>query len=65
MERIITHQMGGVEAMKTISYEKAATEQEKENEKNEVLSCNQLLKNLLKTNLRLLKINDINTFLMF
>ncbi len=65
MERTITHQMGGVEAMKAISYEKAAEAQEKEAQKNEVLSCNQLIKNLLKTNLRLLKINDINTFLMF
>ena len=65
MERIITTQMGGVEAMKMVSYEDAATQQEKDAEKNEELSCNQLLKNLLKTNLRLLKINDISTFLMF
>jgi hypothetical protein len=57
--------MGGVDAMKMVSYEDAATQQEKEVEKNEELSCNQLLKNLLKTNLRLLKINDISTILMF
>lgn len=31
----------------------------------EELSCNQLLKNLLKTNLRLLKLNDIGTILLF
>lgn len=64
MERIITTQSGGVDAMRTVSYEKAA-QQEKEVQKNEVVSCNQLLKNLLKTNLRLLKINDISTFLLF
>lgn len=65
MERIITTQSGGVDAMRTVSYEKAAAQHEKEAQKNEVLSCNQLLKNLLKTNLRLLKINDISTFLLF
>lgn len=65
MERIITKQMGGVDAMKLVSYEEAAAQQEKETEKNEELSCNQLIKNLLKTNLGLLKLNDISTFLLF
>lgn len=64
MERNITQQIGSADATRVISYEKAA-EHEKATQKQEVLSCNQLLRNLLKTNLKLIKINDINTFLMF
>ncbi|MEE1899516.1 hypothetical protein V1389_14295 [Flavobacterium rakeshii] len=65
MERIIMTQSGGVGAMRTVSYEEAAAQQEKEAPVNEVLSCNLLLKNLIKTNLRLLKINDITAILLF
>lgn len=35
-----------------------------QHEKQEILSRSLQLKNLLKTNLRLLKINDINTLLL-
>ena len=65
MERLM-HYDSGVNASDAVSFEKAATELEKEtNKKDEELSCNQLLKNLLKTNLRLLKFNDISSVLLF
>jgi hypothetical protein len=65
MERIITHQAGTINAVNTASYEKAAAEFEKEAQKVDDLSCNQLIKNLLKTNLKLLKLNEISTMLLF
>lgn len=62
MERIIT-QPAGAETLNVVSYaEAAAFEQET---KTEELSCNQLLKNLLMTNLKLLKLNEISTVLLF
>lgn len=61
MEKIIAHQENVTDYNKTASYEAAA----KETDKTEELSCNQQLKNLLITNLRLLKLNDISTFLLF
>ncbi len=64
MERLM-HYESGVNASDAVSFEKAATELEKETKKEEVLSCNQLIKNLLKTNLRLLKLNDISSVLLF
>ena len=65
MERIITNQPGSMNAANTVSFEKAAAEFEKEVKKVDELSCNLLLKNLLKTNLRLRKLNEISTMLLF
>ena len=65
MERIITNQPGSINAVNTVSYEKAAAEFEKESQRTEELSCNQQLKNLLKTNLKLLKLNEISAILLF
>jgi len=62
MERIITK---GAEALNAVSYEKAAQAMEQTAEKVEELSCNQLIKNLLRTNLKLLKLNEISTVLLF
>jgi len=63
MERIITR-TAGAEIVNTVSYgEVAAFEQEVI--KTEELSCNQLLKNLLITNLKLLKLNEISSVLLF
>ncbi|OIQ18668.1 MAG: hypothetical protein BM557_07025 [Flavobacterium sp. MedPE-SWcel] len=64
MERLI-HYDSSIKTKDTVSFEKAANELEKEVKKDEVLSCNQLIKNLLKTNLRLLKLNDISSVLLF
>jgi hypothetical protein len=64
MERIVAQQ-AGIEAINVVSYEEAAFALEQESEKAEELSCNQLLKNLLMTNLRLLKLNDISAILLF
>ncbi|RZJ63629.1 MAG: hypothetical protein EOO45_20750 [Flavobacterium sp.] len=64
MESTITRNENNYNAVRTASYEHVVTEIEKI-EKQEELSCNQLLKNLLRTNLRLLKINDISTILLF
>lgn len=63
MESNNTKYAEGFDAIKMAYYEDAVSE-EKEEQNEEELSCNQLLKNLIKTNLRLLKMNDI-TFLMF
>ena len=68
MERSITNQFNSLNAVNAASFEKAAAEFEKEAQevqKIEELSCNQLLKNLLKTNLKLLKLNEISTVLLF
>ncbi|AXG74675.1 hypothetical protein DVK85_10710 [Flavobacterium arcticum] len=64
MERLV-HYESSVNARDTVSFEKAAIEFEKETKREEVLSCNQLIKNLLKNNLRLLKLNDIRSVLLF
>ncbi len=65
MERIITKQQGSINAVNTVSFEKAAAEFEREVNKVDELSCNQLIKNLLKTNLRLRKLNELSTMLLF
>lgn len=65
MERVIITQQGQLNAANTASYSEAATEFENEARKVDELSCNQLLKNLLKTNLRLLKLNEISSILLF
>ena len=64
MERIITKQ-DSMNTLKAVSYEKAASKLEQEAQKTEELSCNQLLKNLLMTNVKLLKLNEIRTMLLF
>lgn len=65
MERIITSQPGSINSAATVSFEKAAKEFENEVNKVEELSCNQLIKNLLSTNLRLRKLNELSTMLLF
>lgn len=65
MERIITtNRRGGDTA--AISYEKALSETEKkEVNRVEEASCGLLLKNLIKTNLKLLNMNDIRSIIFF
>ena len=53
------------EAKNALSYEKAAAEIENETKQTEELSCSLQLKNLLMTNLKLLKFNDISALLLF
>ncbi len=65
MERIITNQPGSMNAVNTVSFEKAARDFESETQKVEEISCNQLIKNLLRTNLRLRKLNELSTMLLF
>ena len=48
-----------------LSYEKAAAEFENETKQTEELSCSLQLKNLLMTNLKLLKLNEISAILLF
>lgn len=64
MERTIISTEKGVNTINAASFEMTAPKSE-EAQKTGELSCNQLLKNLLKTNLRLLKTNDISTMLLF
>lgn len=52
-------------ALNAVSYEKAAAELETETKQTEELSCSLQLKNLLMTNLKLLKLNDISSILLF
>jgi hypothetical protein len=63
MERFTTNRESN-NAVNAVQFEQAAAEFEQE-AKAEVLSCNQLLKNLLKTNLKLLKLNELGTMLLF
>jgi len=63
MERIITN--GRSNDAGAISFEKAATDFEQSIKKVEEVSCNLQLKNLLKTNLKLLRLNEISSFLLF
>jgi len=68
MERSTTVQQNSLHAVNAAFFDKAAAEFAKEAEeaqKVEELSCNQLIKNLLKTNLKLLKLNEISTVLLF
>ena len=51
--------------LNAILYTEAAAEFEKETKQAEELSCSLQLKNLLITNLRLLKLNEITTILLF
>lgn len=64
MERIITSGQKGSDAG-AISYQMAAADQEKNTKQVEEISCSLQLKNLLKTNLKLLKLNEISSILLF
>jgi len=64
MERIITTNRTGND-IAAISFERASAEFEKDVKGIEEVSCKQQLKNLLKTNLKLLKLNEISSILMF
>lgn len=59
------HQSTTIDRSTTISFDKASENTKTNIKKTEELSCNQLVKNLLKTNLRLLKLNDISSVLLF
>lgn len=61
MERVLQHDA----RLNTgaVPYEKAAAEFEQEMKKAEEVTCNQLLTNLLKTNLKLLKLNELSLIL--
>lgn len=63
MERTITHD-SALNTQNAVSYKAATAEFEKEVQQEE-LSCSLLLKNLLKTNLRLTKLNEISMVLFF
>jgi hypothetical protein len=68
MEHSTTNQLSSLNAVNAASFERASAEfaqEAREVQKVEELSCNQLLKNLLKTNLKLLKLNEISTVLLF
>ncbi|TRW24381.1 hypothetical protein FMM05_11150 [Flavobacterium zepuense] len=67
MEHIASTQENG-SAINAIHYQMAAAEFEKEANEvkaDEETSCSLLLKNLLMTNLKLLKLNEIGSLLMF
>lgn len=61
MERVLQHDA----RLNTgaVPYEKAVAEFEQEMKKAEEVTCNQLLTNLLKTNLKLLKLNELSLIL--
>ncbi len=61
----ITINESSKETTNAVSYEMAAAEFEKEAERTVEVCCNQLIKNLLMNNLRLLKLNEINAILLF
>ena len=65
MQSSITTQQSK-QAESALSYEVAAADILKESkEVNEESSCSLQLKNLLKTNLKLLKLNEIKSLLLF
>lgn len=65
MERIITTQSKGIDPA-VVSYEKTVLEIEKNNTVAvEEFSCGLQLKNLIKTNLKLLNLNDIRSIIFF
>ncbi|MXN90659.1 hypothetical protein GR160_05425 [Flavobacterium sp. Sd200] len=53
------------DALNAMSYEKAAANFENEVKEEQELSCSLQLKNLLMTNLKLLKLNEISAILLF
>lgn len=64
MDYLINKPKEGV-ALNAVTYEKAAAAIENESKQTEELSCSLQLKNLLITNLKLLKLNDISAILLF
>ena len=64
MQSSITTQQNK-EAQNALSYEVAAAEILKENNDTRELSCSLQLKNLLKTNVKLLMLNEIKSLLLF
>jgi hypothetical protein len=67
MEHVITNRENG-DALNAFRYEMATADFEKEaNEVKEAEegSCSLLIRNLLKTNLKLLKINEISSIILF
>lgn len=62
MERIVLKQDTTINKGDTVNFEEARKQQEK---LQEICSCNLLLKNLLKNNVRLLKLHEIRTMLLF
>lgn len=63
MERIITHD-STLNVHNAASFDEAVVQFENE-VKPEELSCSLLLKNLLKTNLRLSKLNELTNVILF
>nr|WP_322626334.1 hypothetical protein [uncultured Flavobacterium sp.] len=64
MERIITTRRAGTDPA-AISYEKAIHDVDKNDVVTEEASCALQLKNLIKTNLKLLNLNDIRSIIFF
>lgn len=63
MEYTFTH-TAELNANNTASYNKAVSQFENEAKVPQDLSCNQYLKNLIKTNLRLLKLNELSAIVL-
>lgn len=64
MERIITTKRVGVDPA-AISYEKAIHDVDKNDVVIEDVSCALQLRNMIKTNLKLLNLNDIRSIIFF
>jgi len=64
MERSFTTQQNK-EVQNALSYEVAAAEFVKSLKEADEVSCSLQLKNLLKTNVKLLKLNEIRSMLLF
>lgn len=64
MERITTHSVV-TNDLNALPYEKSVAELSAEAQEMEELSCSLLLKNLLKNNLRLVKLNEMSAIFFF
>lgn len=64
MEYTFTHTAAELNANNTASYNRALVQFEEEAEVPQELSCNHYLKNLIKTNLRLLKLNELSAIVL-
>lgn len=58
-------QAGNASELNALSYTDAASQFENESREPQELSCSLLLKNLLLTNLKLLKLNEISAVILF
>lgn len=63
MEHIFTH-AAELNANNAVFHNGAVAQFEKEAEIPQELSCNHYLKNLIKTNLRLLKLNELSAIVL-